>query len=79
MELLINKAKNLIYFLIIGWALWILEQLREGRKAKQEVLIDGYELKKKDLESKIEKEDLNKLIDNNNKLYKPSGGDSSSS
>lgn len=71
---LINKAKNLIYFLIVGWGFWIAKQLKDGRKAKQELFVDNYELKKKDMESGIEKENIDKLVDDTNRLYKPGGG-----
>lgn len=74
---LINKARNLIYFLVIGWIFFIVEKLREGQKAKQELLVDTYELQKRDIESGVKDEDLDRLIDDTNSKYKPGSGDGS--
>lgn len=74
---LINKARNLIYFLVIGWVLWVMEKLREGQKAKQELLVDTYELQKRDIESGVKDEDIDKLVADTNAKYKHGGGDGS--
>lgn len=73
--MIVNKVRNLIYFLVVGWVLWILEKLREGSKAKQELLVDTYELRKKEIESGVEKESIDKLISDNNAKYKSGSGD----
>lgn len=72
-----NRLRNFLYFVIIGWFLWIMEKLREGQKAKQEVLIDTYELKKKEIESGVKDEDIDKLVSDTNAKYKSSGGSGS--
>lgn len=70
---LINKARNLLYFLIIGWVLWIVEKLREGAKAKQELLVDTYELRKKDIESGVKDESNDDLLHDTSEFYKRKG------
>jgi hypothetical protein len=72
---MINKLKSFFYFIGISWIIWIVEQLRALKKAKEEVLIDTYELNKKDIENETNNQSLNILVDSTNLLYKkPSSG-----
>lgn len=73
---MISKIKVFLYFLCVGWIIWIVEQLKEKAKLKQEVLIDGYDLKKKDIEDATNNDDINKLVSDTNKLYKSGGSGS---
>jgi hypothetical protein len=72
-----NKIRNFAYFFFIGWIVFVFKEMRDLRKAKQDLLIDDYELRKKEIESGVQNESINDLISNNESLYKkPSGGGS---
>jgi hypothetical protein len=70
---MINKIKVILSFLGMGFIVWLMEQLKSGKKAKEQVIIDNYQLKKDQINDKTKDESIDKLISDTNSLYKSGG------
>lgn len=72
---ILNKLKLFLYFLIIGWIGWVFERIASGNRAKKELTVKNYELQKEVIKNEADNEDLDKLVNDTNKLYRKGGGD----
>lgn len=69
-QILINKSRIVLYFIVIGIWAYIWNRLRLGKKAEQQLIITNYDLQKEVIKNEVNNEDLSKLVDDTNKHYR---------
>ena len=63
---MISRLRIVLYFIFIGWIAWILNTLRSGQKAKSELIVKDYDLKKEEINDAIDSSSIDELIKRNN-------------
>lgn len=66
MATLLNKAKIALYFILVGWFLWIYKIIRENIKLRQQLTVKDFDLKSGEIKNEIDSSSIDDLVKRTN-------------